>query len=57
MTSQPIADDDQPTPREAAVDPSVEASEGPSGFGNAETAAGGADAVPDTPDVVPGTPN
>ena len=30
-------------------------SEGPSGFGGAETSGGGADAVPDTPDVNPGT--
>ncbi|HEY5981507.1 MAG TPA: hypothetical protein VIT41_17920 [Microlunatus sp.] len=30
-------------------------SEGPSGFGGVETSAGGADAVPDTPDVNPGT--
>jgi hypothetical protein len=28
-------------------------SEGPSGLGNAESSAGGADAVPDTPDNVP----
>jgi hypothetical protein len=28
-------------------------SEGPSGLGNAEASAGGADAVPDTPDNVP----
>ncbi len=28
-------------------------SEGPSGFGGAETSAGGADAVPETPDNVP----
>ena len=28
-------------------------SEGPSGHGNAESSAGGADAVPDTPDNVP----
>ena len=28
-------------------------SEGPSGFGTAESSAGGADAVPDTPDNVP----
>lgn len=28
-------------------------SEGPSGFGGTEPAAGGADAVPDTPDNVP----
>ena len=57
MTTEPIADDDQPTPTESTADRGTEASEGPSGFGNAETAAGGADAVPDTPDVVPGTPN
>ncbi len=30
-------------------------SEGPSGFSGTETAVGGADAVPDTPDVNPGT--
>jgi hypothetical protein len=30
-------------------------SEGPSGFGGAETSGGGADAVPDTPDANPGT--
>jgi hypothetical protein len=30
-------------------------SEGPSGFGSAETSGGGADAVPDTPDANPGT--
>jgi hypothetical protein len=30
-------------------------SEGPSGFGGPETSGGGADAVPDTPDVNPGT--
>jgi len=28
-------------------------SEGPSGLGNVESSAGGADAVPDTPDNVP----
>jgi len=28
-------------------------SEGPSGFGNLETAIGGADSVPDTPDAMP----
>jgi hypothetical protein len=30
-------------------------SEGPSGFSGTETAVGGADAVPDTPDTNPGT--
>jgi hypothetical protein len=34
-------------------DSGAEVSEGPSGFGTAETAVGGADSVPDTPDAVP----
>ena len=42
--------DDSAEGREAS---SRQPSEGPSGLGNAETSAGGADAVPDTPDNVP----
>jgi hypothetical protein len=34
-------------------DTDAEASQGPSGFAGAETSAGGADAVPETPDNVP----
>lgn len=33
-----------------------EVSEGPSGSGDLETALGGADSVPDTPDALPYTP-
>lgn len=52
-----------PTPPGSPVSPATDqepaegqVSEGPSAFGNAETAHGGADAVPDTPDINPGTP-
>jgi hypothetical protein len=57
-----MADNDQ---EDVERDPANEAkfpaggqvSEGPSGLGGDETSGGGADAVPDTPDTVPGTPN
>ncbi|MFP5283681.1 MAG: hypothetical protein ACLGIF_09550 [Actinomycetes bacterium] len=49
MNQQP--DDDQ---TDAADDPGGQVSEGPSSFGNAETSVGGADAVPDTPDIMAG---
>lgn len=45
---EPTTDDD--ARREGQI------SEGASAFGDSETATGGADAVPDTPDVNPGTP-
>ena len=46
--------DDQHLDHDDANDGEV--SEGGSAFGDAETAVGGADAVPDTPDINPGTP-
>lgn len=50
-------EDESPTrDREQAAPSRGEVSEGGSAFGDAETAIGGADAVPDTPDINPGTP-
>ena len=57
QTHEPTSNDDDPKgERDSSVEKSEgQASEGPSGFGGAETSGGGADAVPDTPDVNPGT--
>jgi len=52
----PSTDTDPTDERDTTEEQSEgQASAGPSGFGGAETSAGGADAVPDTPDGTPGT--
>ncbi|HEY5786689.1 MAG TPA: hypothetical protein VIT65_18130 [Microlunatus sp.] len=57
QTHEPTSNDDDPKDERNNSEEQSEGqvSEGPSGFGGDETSAGGADAVPDTPDINPGT--
>lgn len=53
--ADPTHDDDNRPDESSTSSTEGQRSEGPSGYSGTETAVGGADAVPDTPDTNPGT--